>query len=120
MKILIVDDSKVMRSIVRRSLRQCGYGKHDVVEAENGKEALVVYDNESPGLVLCDWNMPEMNGIEFLESLRGDGANVPFVFVTTEGTPEMRAQASGAGATGFIVKPFTEDDVTGALDAYLG
>lgn len=120
MKILICDDSKVMRSLVRRTLRRAGYGSHDIVEAGDGKEGKVVFDNESPGLVLSDWNMPEMNGLEFLKSVRGDGSKVPFVFVTTEGTAEMRAKADEAGATGFLVKPFTEDDVTSALDTYLG
>ena len=120
MKILIVDDSRVMRSIVRRALRQAGYGSHEVVEACDGKEGLCVYDNESPGLVLSDWNMPEMNGMEFLEKLRADGANVPFVFITTEGTPEQRALATGAGACGLIVKPFSEQDVCSVLDTYLG
>ena len=120
MKILICDDSKVMRSLVRRTLRRAGYGSHEIVEAADGKEGKVVFDNESPGLILSDWNMPEMNGLQFLEAVRGDGSNVPFVFVTTEGTPEMRTKADVAGATGFLVKPFTEEDVSSALDAYLG
>lgn len=120
MKILIVDDSKVMRSIVRRALRQAGYGDHKVVEACDGKEGLDVFEDESPGLVLSDWNMPELNGLQFLQKLREDDPRTPFIFVTTEGTPEMRAQAAASGAAGFIVKPFTEQDVTNALDQYLG
>ena len=66
MKILIVDDSKVMRSIVKRTLRQAGFGNHDVVEAGNGAEGLEQVSEHTPDLVLCDWNMPEMNGIEML------------------------------------------------------
>ena len=68
MKILVVDDSTVMRKMVMRALRQAGHGGHDYSEAANGKEALEQISKESPDLVLCDWNMPEMTGIEVLEA----------------------------------------------------
>ena len=76
MRILIVDDSRVMRSIVTRTLRQAGFGDHDVSEAANGVQALDVVAADTPDLVLCDWNMPEMDGLEFLVSLRGRGIMV--------------------------------------------
>ncbi len=120
MKILIVDDSLAMRRIVRRTLRQAGYGDHDCVEAENGKVALDTMAAEKPDLVLCDWNMPEMNGIEFLQTLRGGGDATPFGFVTTEGTEDMRAQAKEAGAAFLLAKPFTADDMAHELRPFLG
>ena len=109
MKILVVDDSKAMRMIVVRTLRQAGFSGHDVVEAENGKEGLEKTRELSPGLVLSDWNMPEMTGIEFLRALRGSGDATPFCFVTSEGSEDMRTMAAEAGAIGLIAKPFTED-----------
>ncbi len=116
MKILIVDDSKAMRMIVRRTLRQAGYGKHEVEEAENGRDALDKIRSAAPDLVLSDWNMPEMNGIELLEALGADGPSVKFGFVTSEGTAEMRARASSAGALFLISKPFTVENFQQALE----
>ena len=82
MKILIVDDSKAMRMIVKRTLRQAGLGGHEVEEAGNGVEALPLVASWQPDLVLSDWNMPEMNGIDFLRALRAQGNEVRFGFVT--------------------------------------
>jgi len=109
MKILIADDSRVMRQIVVRTLRQAGFGDHDLIEAANGKEALEITKAENPDLVLSDWNMPEMNGIECLRQLRASGNDVKFGFVTSESTPEMKEQAEAAGALFFIVKPFSAE-----------
>ena len=120
MKILIVDDSKAMRMIVRRTLRQAGFGDHAVVEANNGKEALENIRQSLPDLVLSDWNMPEMSGIELLDSLRAEGIKVKFGFVTTERTPEMRVRAAEAGASFLIVKPFTPEDFKDALAPLVG
>ena len=109
MKILIADDSRVMRQIVVRTLRQAGFGDHDLIEAANGREALDIAKAESPDLILSDWNMPEMNGIELLRQLRAAGNDVKFGFVTSESTPEMKDQAEAAGALFFIVKPFSAE-----------
>ena len=92
-KILVADDSKVMRQIVVRTLRQAGYGGHDIVEAENGRDCLEKALAEKPDLILSDWNMPEMNGIDCLAALRGSGSTIPFGFVTSEGSEDMRARA---------------------------
>ena len=119
MKILIVDDSRVMRQIVTRTLRQAGYDGHDVVQAGNGVEALEVMADEEPDLVLSDWNMPEMTGIELLRALRGQGDTTPFGFVTSEGSPEMRARADAAGALFLIAKPFTAESFDEALKGIL-
>jgi two-component system chemotaxis response regulator CheY len=93
MKILVVDDSRVMRQIVIRTLRQAGYGGHEILEAENGRLALEHVRADPPDLVLSDWNMPEMNGIDALDALRASCCTVPFGFVTSEGSEEMRTRA---------------------------
>jgi two-component system chemotaxis response regulator CheY len=108
-KILVTDDSRVMRQIVIRTLRQAGFDDHDIIQAENGREAFDMVRAENPDLILSDWNMPEMTGIECLEALRAAGSQVPFGFVTSEGSPEMREKAANAGALFLIAKPFNED-----------
>lgn len=119
MKILVADDSRVMRQIVIRTLRQAGFDGHDVVEAEDGRDAFDKVQSESPDLVLSDWNMPNMTGLECLEALRSSGSSVPFGFVTSEGSPEMRDKAAGAGALFLIAKPFNEDTFRDALEDLL-
>jgi two-component system chemotaxis response regulator CheY len=118
-KILVADDSRVMRQIVIRTLRQAGFDDHDVVEAENGRDAYEKVGSEKPDLVLSDWNMPEMTGIECLVALRSSGSTVPFGFVTSEGSPEMREKAETAGALFLIAKPFNADSFADALDGVL-
>lgn len=113
--ILVVDDSKAMRLIVRRTLRQAGFGEFEVQEAANGLEALERIGQAPPTLVISDWNMPEMNGIELLRELNARKVSVRFGFVTTEGTPDMRAMADEAGALFLIAKPFTPEQFESAL-----
>lgn len=120
MKVLIVDDSKAMRMIVMRHLRQAGFGHHALDEAGNGVEALGAVELSKPDLILCDWNMPEMNGLDFLKSLRARSMSIPFGFVTTESSPEMRATAFSEGAAFLIAKPFTVEIFQSALAPYLG
>jgi two-component system chemotaxis response regulator CheY len=108
-KILIADDSRVMRQIVTRTLRQAGFGDHDLVEAADGRQAYELVTTESPDLVISDWNMPGMTGVEVLRRLRASGNGVKFGFVTSECTPEMQQQAEEAGALFFIIKPFTAE-----------
>ncbi len=120
MKALVVDDSRVMRQIVIRTLRQAGYDWVDVVQAENGKEGFDVVRKENPDIVLSDWNMPEATGYEMLQNLRGSGIDVPFGFVTSEGSEEMREKAAAAGALFLIAKPFTPEAFAAALAPVLG
>jgi two-component system chemotaxis response regulator CheY len=120
MKILVADDSRVMRQIVVRALRQAGYGHCEVVEAENGRDALTKVHAENPDLVLSDWNMPEMTGLDLLASLRSAGDGRPFGFVTSEGSDPMRATAAQAGALFLIAKPFTSEAFREALEPVLG
>lgn len=119
MRILVVDDSKAMRLIVVRTLQLAGYDEHEIVQASNGREAVEVISEQPPGLVLCDWNMPEMSGLELLTALRNAGWQVPFGFVTSEASPHMREQALAAGAMCLIAKPFTPEDFQDALDPVL-
>ena len=109
MKLLIVDDSKAMRMIVRRTLRQAGFDDHEVQEAGDGIEALKVMEGYQPDLILSDWNMPNLNGIDLLRKLREQSNQVRFGFVTSEGTDEMRQVAKSTGALFLIAKPFDAD-----------
>ena len=115
MRILIVDDSRAMRSIVRRQVTQAGFENADIVEAENGQEALDEIREMRPDVVLSDWNMPVMTGIELLESLRANGVDVPLGFVTSENSADFKDRAFDAGAAFMITKPFTADDFTRCL-----
>lgn len=108
MKILIVDDSRVMRQIVKRTLRQAGFTGHDIVEAGDGAEALALTLSEQPDLILADWNMPGLTGLELLQQVRANGVTVPFGLVTSEVSDSMRERALSAGATFVIAKPFTD------------
>jgi two-component system chemotaxis response regulator CheY len=119
-KILIADDSRVMRQIVTRTLRQAGFGDHELVEAVDGRQAYEMVAEESPDLVISDWNMPMMTGVEVLRQLRASGNGVKFGFVTSECTPEMRRQAKEAGAQFFIVKPFTTERFDEIFSPILG
>ena len=119
MRILIADDSKTMRMIVMRHLRQAGYGDGELVEANNGAEALDATRKGRFDLILSDWNMPELNGYEFLGAFRADGGTSPFGFVTSESTSEMKQMAMEAGAQFFITKPFTADTISEQLSSVL-
>jgi two-component system chemotaxis response regulator CheY len=115
MKILIVDDSSAMRKIIQRSIRLAGWEGHQVVEADNGTSALELIRSESPDLILSDWNMPQLSGLELLQTLRGEGRNIPFGFITTESTPDMKSVAHDAGAQFLLAKPFTPEEMAGVL-----
>jgi two-component system chemotaxis response regulator CheY len=114
MQILVVDDSKAMRSIVMRAVRQAGYDVQ-FVEACNGAEALQTIRAKTPNLVLADWNMPEMSGIELLQALRKEGNQVRVGFVTSESDASARDLAFQSGASFMINKPFTPDALKAAL-----
>jgi two-component system, chemotaxis family, chemotaxis protein CheY len=113
--LLIVDDSKAMRMIVRRALRQSNIGEHQVEEATNGREALEKLHSAQFDLVLADWNMPEMSGIELLKAVRAEGMLVDFGFITSEGTEDIHALAMQNGAQFLIAKPFTPEALSAAL-----
>lgn len=109
-KALVVDDSRTIRAILRKILVELGY---EVREAANGKEALEVMEVERTAvqLVLADWNMPEMNGLDLLKELRRNPelASVVVIMVTTETEVEHMVSALEAGANEYVMKPFTKD-----------
>ncbi len=119
MKVLHVDDSKAMRMIVQRTIKQAGFSGLTFVEAVNGVEALEVIEKENPDIVFSDWNMPEMNGIELLRKLREDGNQIRLGFITSESNPETKKEAMDAGATFVITKPFTADSFQRVLEPIL-
>ena len=119
MKILIVDDSRAMRLIVMKTLREAGYSGHDLTEAEDGVKALDLIKSDAPDLILCDWNMPNMTGPELLQSLTDEEINIVFGFVTTETTQEMKDKATEMGARFMISKPFTPESFKASLDSYI-
>ncbi len=118
MRVLVTDDSRVMRQIVVRTLRQAGFD-WEVTEAPDGAAGLEVVRQEDPDLVLSDWNMPEMTGIDFLRAMRAEGIETPFGFVTSEGSAEMREQAEAEGALFLIAKPFNADTFRDTIEPFL-
>jgi two-component system, chemotaxis family, chemotaxis protein CheY len=112
-QVLIVDDSSVMRKIVERSLRQAGIEIGQIFEAGNGAEALSVLKDSKVDIILCDINMPVMDGLEFIKQLPSveNAKSVPVVMITTEGSEGHVVQALSAGARGYLRKPFTADQV---------
>lgn len=119
MRALVVDDSKAMRTIVKRTLEAHGF---EVTEAIHGKDAIEQLELiPVPELAMVDWNMPEMNGLEFVELVRGDALYdaMQIVMVTTETESAQMIRALSAGANEYIMKPFTKDIVREKL-ALLG
>ncbi len=116
---LIVDDSKAMRMILSRIMRGLSF---DVVEAEDGRQALASLEaGVTPDVALVDWNMPVMNGLEFISAVHGDERwkQIALMMVTTEGERTQIVRALTAGAHEYIVKPFTPDMIADKL-ALLG
>jgi two-component system chemotaxis response regulator CheY len=122
LKVLIVDDSAVMRKIVERALRQAGLEITEVLEASNGAEGLVQVEKGSLDMILSDINMPVMDGLEFLKNLATmeSAKGVPVVMITTEGSEARVVEALSAGARGYLRKPFTPEQVKERVAPLLG
>jgi len=122
LRVLIVDDSSVMRKIVERSLRQAGLDIGEVLEAGNGAEGLAEVQKGKFDLILSDINMPAMDGLEFLRGLAGveSAKGVPVVMITTEGSEARVVEALSVGAKGYIRKPFTPEQVKERVTPLLG
>lgn len=109
MKVLVVDDFATMRKIVRNILKQIGF--EDITEAEDGSVALRLIKSEQVGLVVTDWNMPNMSGLDLLREIRQNPqtAHLPVLMVTAEGLKENVMDAVKAGVNNYVVKPFTAE-----------
>jgi two-component system chemotaxis response regulator CheY len=124
-EILVVDDSAAIRKILQRVLRQTGMSIGTIYEAGDGQEALATLKSHKIDLVLSDINMPKMDGLQLLASVRATAAwkNIPVVMITTEGGETRVAEAVKLGAAGYVRKPFTADQIkeklTGFLEAIL-
>ena len=107
LKILVVDDFSTMRRIIRNLLKELGFP--NVTEAEDGVDALKKLQSGNFEFVVSDWNMPNMNGLDLLKSIRADSSlrQIPVLMVTAEAKKENIIEAAKAGANGYIVKPFT-------------
>lgn len=113
LNVLLIDDSVVIRKMLRRVLGECGLGITEILEAGDGSQALKLLAGSQVHLILCDVNMPVMSGLEFLEAVgqRPEWSGIPVIMVTTEGGMENVVRAVQLGAKGYIHKPFTTDEV---------
>jgi two-component system chemotaxis response regulator CheY len=119
-RILFVDDSPTMRRIIANTLNKIGIEQYD--QAENGLDALEKLHEEKYDLLLTDWNMPEMNGKELIEFIRGQEhlKDLPILMITTRGMEEDVLTAIRAGVNGYIVKPFTPEVLKKKMIEILG
>ena len=116
MKVLVVDDFSTMRRIVKNVLKQIGY--ENIEEAEDGAQALAKLKSGGFGFVVTDWNMPNMDGLEFFKASRQDPAlkSIPFLMVTAEAEKDKVITAIQAGVNNYIVKPFTAETFKEKMD----
>lgn len=117
MKTLVVDDSGVMRKIIIRGLNGCGI--QDIVEAADGQKGWEAFQEGQFDLVLTDWNMPEMTGLELLKTIRSSGSSVPVIMITTEAEKAKVVEAIQAGVTDYLSKPFEQVELQSKLDKYV-
>lgn len=116
MKILVVDDFATMRRIIKNILTQLGF--KNIIEADDGTTALNVLKSEKIGLIVSDWNMPKMTGLDLLKAVRADTsmANTPFIMVTAEAQQDNIILAVKAKVSQYIVKPFTAETLSEKLN----
>lgn len=115
--VLIVDDSMLIRQVVKKVVRQTGIETGEVLEADNGQQAISVLEQKQVDLVLSDINMPGMDGLEMLRRLRANPAweDLPVIMVSTEGSEETMQEAMELGASGYCLKPFTPESLATQL-----
>jgi two-component system, chemotaxis family, chemotaxis protein CheY len=117
-KVLVADDSGTMRKILVRSLNALGVT--DLVEAPDGVVALELFNKTPFDLVLSDWNMPNMTGIDLLKAIRATGSKVPVIMITTEAEKSRVLEAVQAGASGYVIKPFETEGLRKTLEKFVG
>ena len=115
-KVLVVDDFATMRRIVKNILKQIGFT--NIIEADDGSTALAMLKKDKVDLIMSDWNMPKVTGLDLLKAVRSDESikDIPFLMVTAEGQKDNIIQAVQAGVSNYIVKPFTADTVKEKLE----
>lgn len=118
LKVLVADDSGVMRKIIIRSLNSCGVT--EIVEAGDGAEALAKMAGQNIDLVLTDWNMPNKSGLELVQELRALGSAVPIIMVTTEAEVGRVKEAIQAGINDYLAKPFDNDVLRQKIEKFVG
>jgi len=118
MKVLLADDSGTMRTILKRCLNKLGV--QDVVEAEDGQQALGHFSQHTFDVVLSDWNMPNMDGLELLKAIRTQNTKIPVLMITTEAERARVVTAIQAGVSDYLVKPFTPDALKEKLEKWVG
>lgn len=118
MNVLIVDDYKTMLRIIGNLLKQLGFGNVD--EATDGSMAIEMIKQKKYGLIISDWNMEPMSGLDLLKHVRGNNDNVPFIMVTAESKTENVIAAKQAGVSNYIVKPFNAETLKQKMTAVLG
>jgi two-component system chemotaxis response regulator CheY len=113
-RVLVVDDSNSMRQMIRFTLEEEGC---EIFEAENGKRGTELLPEATPELIITDINMPEMNGLDFIRAVRGDSAYkfVPILVLTTESEQQKQEEGKQAGATAWLVKPFTPESLVATV-----
>ena len=120
--ILIVDDSLPMRSVIKKTIKAAGFGQSEFLEAANGKEALDQLKNNWVDLILTDYNMPVMNGLEFVKAVKARDLfkDIPVVVVSTEGNQARIREFKDCGASGYLTKPFAAEAVRDLIVNCLG
>jgi len=117
MKALVADDSGIMRKIVARSLRAVGID--DILEAANGNEAAEAFQANSPDLLLIDWDMPGMSGLELVRAVRASGSKVPIIMLATDSQRGHVLSAIQAGVNDYVAKPFESHYLRAKLDKFV-
>ena len=120
--VLIVDDSRSMRAVIKKTISMSGFKMDQCVEAGNGREALDVLAKAWVDVIISDINMPEMNGLELLEELKKDSLlkAIPAIVISTEGSEKRIQDAYDLGARGFIKKPFLPEEIKKVLYEVIG
>jgi len=120
--ILIVDDSLPMRSVIKKTLKAAGYGNADLLEAANGQEAIDLLKNSWVDIILTDYNMPVMNGLELIQTIKKNeiSKNIPVVVISTEGNESKIQEFMDSGAAEYITKPFTAEAIRDLIVNILG
>ena len=120
MTILVVDDARVMRNIIKNSITENYNGNVDFIETKNGEEALIELEVKKIDIVCLDWNMPQSNGLEFLKRVRSKETykDLPIIMITSEAAKYMIVEAVEAGITDYIVKPIVGKNLWNKLKDY--